>query len=54
LFFDDELQAVADKPPYQWMYNGTGSHFVYAKAYNDVGLYNERKKNQHSSVHLFK
>ena len=44
LLFDDELQVVADKPPYQLIYNGTGSHLVYAKAYNDVGLYNESKK----------
>jgi len=45
LLFDDELQALTNKEPYQWMYNGTGFHLVYAKAYNDAGLYNESKKN---------
>lgn len=43
-YLDDELQTVTNKEPYQWTFNGTGSHLVYAKAYNDAGLYNESKK----------
>ena len=44
MFFDDKLQVVTEKPPYQCTYNGTKSQLVYAKTYNDAGLYIDSKK----------